>query len=59
MTEEFEHFHVNTGGKKLSEEELKETQDFMHSDEFKKMIEETNEKHKRVMESNITDRTKI
>ncbi|PNY86528.1 MULTISPECIES: hypothetical protein [Staphylococcus] len=59
MTEEFEHFHVNTGGKKLSEEQIKEVQDFMKSKEFKKMIEETNEKHKRVMESKITDRTKM
>lgn len=59
MTEEFEHFHVNTGGKKLSEEQIKEVRDFMKSKEFKKMIEETNEKHKRVMESKITDRTKM
>lgn len=34
--EEFEHIHINTGGKQFSEEELKEAQDFMKSDEVKK-----------------------
>ncbi|PCF79242.1 hypothetical protein [Staphylococcus delphini] len=59
MTEDIEHFHVNTGGKRLTEDQMKEIQDFMNSDEFKKMIEEANEKHKKVMESKITDRTKM
>ena len=53
---EFEHIHINTGGKQFSEEELKEAQDFMKSDEVKKEIEKAKAQHKRVMESKITER---
>ena len=57
--EEIEHLHVNTGGKQLSEKEFKEMEDFINSSEFKEMIEKSKEQHKRVMESKITERTKM
>lgn len=59
IDDQFDHIHVNTGGKILSEDELKELYDFLESDEFKKMIEETDAMHKRVMESKITKDTKM
>ncbi|MDK7927112.1 MAG: hypothetical protein QP798_07060 [Staphylococcus simulans] len=59
IDDQFNHIHVNTGGKILSEDELKELYDFLESDEFKKMIEETDAMHKRVMESKITKDTKM
>lgn len=57
--EQFDHIHVNTGGKILSEEELEELYDFLKSEDFKKMIKEGKEQHKRVMESRITKDTKM
>lgn len=56
---EIEHLHVNTGGKQLSAEELKEAQGFFKSDEFKEMVKKSKEQHKRVRGSKITKRTKI
>ncbi|HBO2457070.1 TPA: hypothetical protein L4H46_006319 [Pseudomonas aeruginosa] len=41
--EKVDHLHINTGGKQLSEDELKEVQEFMKSDEFKRMIEKAEE----------------
>lgn len=45
--EEFGYVHINTGGKEFSDEEIEE------------MIEKSKESHKRVIESKITDKTKI
>ncbi len=59
IDDQFDHIHVNTGGKILSEDELKELYDYLESDEFKKMIEESDAMHKRVMESKITKDTKM
>ncbi|WP_176293857.1 hypothetical protein [Staphylococcus epidermidis] len=50
-----EHLHVNTGGKQLSKEELKEVQDFLKSDEFKEMVKKSKEQDKRVKESKIAE----
>ena len=57
--EEIEHLHVNTGGKQLSAEELKEVNDFVNSEQFKDMVREAKEQSKRVKESKITERTKF
>lgn len=59
IDDQFDHIHVNTGGKRLSKEEWDELYDYLNSDEFKKMIEETDAMHKRVMESKITKDTKM
>ncbi|MGW7888659.1 hypothetical protein [Staphylococcus xylosus] len=59
MEEEFESLHINTGGKQLSDEELEEAKEFLRSKEFTKMREKAIESHRRVMESKITDRTKM
>lgn len=57
--EDFDCVHINTGGKKLSDEELEEAKEFLRSEEFTKMREKAIESHRRVMESKITDRTKM
>ncbi|WP_426443636.1 hypothetical protein [Staphylococcus xylosus] len=57
--EEFDHIHINTGGKQLSEEEIEEAKSFLKSKELEEMIEKAERSHKRVMESKITDRTKM
>ncbi|RTX78582.1 hypothetical protein EKQ61_06370 [Staphylococcus gallinarum] len=55
--EEFDFLHINTGGKELSHEELEEAKEFLKSKQVKQMIHKTEESHRRVMESKITDRT--
>lgn len=57
--EEIEHIHINTGRKKLTQEEIEEANAFIESQEFKDMIREAKESHQRVMESEITERTKM
>ncbi|WP_088815093.1 hypothetical protein [Staphylococcus argenteus] len=57
--EEIEHIHINTGRKKLKQEEIEEANAFIESQEFKDMIREAKESHQRVMESEITERTKM
>lgn len=54
-----EHLHINTGGKELTQEQIEEAKAFIDSQEFKDMIREAKESHQRVMESKITDRTKL
>ncbi|MCD1012618.1 hypothetical protein I5D19_00005, partial [Staphylococcus aureus] len=56
---EIEHLHINTGGKELTQEQIEEAKAFIDSQEFKDMIREAKESHQRVMESKITDRTKL
>lgn len=56
---EIEHLHINTGGKELSQEQIEEAKAFVESQEFKDMIRETKESRQRVMESKITERTKM
>ncbi|EZY60313.1 hypothetical protein V060_02628 [Staphylococcus aureus R0294] len=57
--EEVEHLHINTGGKELSQEQIEEAKAFIDSQEFKDMIREAKESRQRVMESKITERTKM
>lgn len=57
--EEFGYVHINTGDKKLSDEEVEEVKDYLRSKKFKRMIKKSDENHRRVMESKITDRTKM
>lgn len=57
--EEIENLHINIGRKQLSEEEIKEVNDFVNSEQFKDMVREAKEQSKRVRESKITERTKI
>nr|WP_147641382.1 hypothetical protein [Staphylococcus nepalensis] len=57
--EEFDYVHINTGGKKLSSEEIEEVKDYLKSNQFKDMIKKSKESHDKVMESKITDRTKM
>ncbi len=45
--------------KKLTQEEIEEANAFIESQEFKDMIREAKESHQRVMESEITERTKM
>lgn len=56
---EIEHLHINTGGKELTQEQIEEAKAFIDSQEFKDMIREAKESRQRVMESKITDRTKM
>ncbi|HDN3490961.1 TPA: hypothetical protein P1V30_001490 [Staphylococcus aureus] len=56
---EIEHLHINTGGKELTQEQIEEAKAFVESEEFKNMVKEARESHQRVMESKITDRTKL
>ncbi|HDD3184772.1 TPA: hypothetical protein PAU84_002057 [Staphylococcus aureus] len=56
---EIEHLHINAGGKELTQEQIEEAKAFIDSQEFKDMIREAKESHQRVMESKITDRTKL
>lgn len=57
--EEFGYVNINTGGKEFSDEEIEEVKEWLRSKELEEMIEKSKESHKRVMESKITDRTKI
>lgn len=57
--EEIEHLHINTGGKELTQEQIEEAKAFIDSQGFKDMIREAKESRQRVMESKITDRTKM
>lgn len=57
--EEFGYVHINTGDKEFSDEEIEEVKEWLRSKELEEMIEKSKESHKRVMESKITDRTKI
>lgn len=59
IEEELDSLHINTGGKRLSGEELEEAKEFLKGEEFTKMREKAIESHRRVMESKITDRTKM
>ncbi|HCY7168148.1 TPA: hypothetical protein O1493_002470 [Staphylococcus aureus] len=72
---EIEHLHINTGGKELTQEQIeeaksfidsqgfkdmiREAKSFIDSQGFKDMIREAKESRQRVMESKITDRTKM
>lgn len=57
--EEFDYVHINTGDKKLSIEEIEEVKDYLKSNQFKDMVKKSKENHDKVMESKITDRTKM
>lgn len=57
--EEIEHLHINTGGKELTQEQIEEAKAFIDSQGFKDMIREAKESRQRVMESKITERTKM
>lgn len=57
--EEFGYVHINTGGKELSDEEVEEAKEFLRSKKFERIIRKSNESHRRVMDSKITDRTKM
>lgn len=57
--EEFDHLHINTGGKELTQEQIEEAKAFIESQDFKDMIEQAKESHQRVMNSKITERTKM
>lgn len=56
---EIEHLHINTGGKELTQEQIEEAKAFIESQDFKDMIEQAKESHQRVMNSKITERTKM
>ncbi|EZY70809.1 hypothetical protein [Staphylococcus aureus] len=56
---EIEHLHINIGGKELTQEQIEEAKTFVESEEFKNMVKEARESHQRVMESEITERTKM
>ncbi|HCZ0435304.1 TPA: hypothetical protein ACK09T_000933 [Staphylococcus aureus] len=57
--EEIEHIHINTGRKKLTQEEIEEANAFIESQEFKNMVKQAKESRQRVMNSKITSRTKM
>lgn len=57
--EEIEHLHINTSGKELTQEQIEEAKAFIESQDFKDMIEQAKESHQRVMNSKITERTKM
>ncbi|MDK9859231.1 hypothetical protein P1A29_02095 [Staphylococcus equorum] len=57
--EEFGYVHIYTGGKEFSDEEIEEIKEWFRSKELEEMIEKSKESHKRVIESKITDKTKI
>ncbi|MDU9417314.1 hypothetical protein RCL10_02125 [Staphylococcus lloydii] len=48
-----------TGGKELSVEEVEEAKEFLRSKQFERIIKKSDENHRKVMESKITNRTKI
>ncbi|HHE7735242.1 TPA: hypothetical protein ACPFLG_002368 [Staphylococcus aureus] len=54
-----EHIHINTGRKKLTQEEIEEANAFIESQEFKNMVKQAKESRQRVMNSKITNRTKM
>ena len=56
---EIENLHINTGGKELTQEQIEEAKSFIDSQGFKDMIREAKESRQRVMESKITERTKM
>ena len=56
---EIEHIHINTGRKKLTQEEIEEANAFIESQEFKNMVKQAKESRQRVMNSKITNRTKM
>lgn len=56
---EIEHLHINTGGKEFTQEQIEEAKAFIESQEFKDMIREAKESRQRVMNSKITNRTKM
>lgn len=57
--EEFGYIHINTNGKKLSDEEMEEVKVYLRSEKIERMIKNSDENHRRVMKSKITDRTKM
>lgn len=57
--EGFGYVHINTGGKELSDEEVEEMKEYLRGKDFKGMVKKSEESHRRVMESKITDRTII
>lgn len=57
--EEIEHIHINTGRKKLTQEEIEEANAFIESQEFKNVVKQAKESRQRVMNSKITNRTKM
>ncbi|HDF0961919.1 TPA: hypothetical protein PEC91_000355 [Staphylococcus aureus] len=57
--EEIEHIHINTGRKKLTQEEIEEANAFIETQEFKNMVKQAKESRQRVMNSKITNRTKM
>lgn len=57
--EEFGYVHIDTGDKKLSNKEVEEVKDYLRSIKFERMIKKADESHRRVMESKITNRTKM
>ena len=56
--EEIEHIHINTGRKNLHKRKLKKLT-FIESQEFKNMVKQAKESRQRVMNSKITNRTKM
>lgn len=54
-----EHVHINFGNINPTEKEVQHANDFLSSDEFKETIEKAENNHRKVMESKITDRTKM
>ncbi|HDT6320389.1 TPA: hypothetical protein QFY44_002159 [Staphylococcus aureus] len=56
---EIEHIHANTGEKKLTQEEIEEANAYINSQEFKDMVKQARESRERVMNSKITNRTKM
>ncbi|WP_454910036.1 hypothetical protein [Staphylococcus saprophyticus] len=57
--EEFGYVHINTGGKELSDEEVEEAKEWLRGKDFEEMMKRADENHRKVMESKITDRTKL
>ncbi|HCW7600670.1 TPA: hypothetical protein OYE43_002482 [Staphylococcus aureus] len=57
--EEIEHIHINTGRKKFTQEGIEEANAFIESQEFKNMVKQAKESRQRVMNSKITNRTKM
>ncbi|MDN6413709.1 hypothetical protein OXR01_07125 [Staphylococcus gallinarum] len=55
--EEFGYVHFNTGGKELSDDEVEEMKEWLRSKKSEKVMRKSEETHRRVMESKITDRT--
>ncbi|PTH91952.1 hypothetical protein BU108_07740 [Staphylococcus xylosus] len=57
--EEFGYVHINTGVKELSDEEVEEMKEYLRGKDFKEMVKKSEESHRRVRESKITERTKM